>query len=335
MTPRLGARFVRDASILLETRERELDVTSHLGYPKYGGCGLTWIVPWPEEQQLQLKDLDIWFIEVCRRVRLYQDGTRLAARKGISKSQRVNAKHLKGVLGDPFAPIHKTKAKSLTLGRTGFDYRLLIDLLLSGEWKMPLLALLGPTEQSGQTMGLLAEAFVRGQGRTEGFRSRILPLSGAVTQSLGLYKRKLHELALQQVREIEVFSKAIRLGLARCAIGGDDLRELKKQHYAHGRPASLRFDRVADGLFFDYLWDRFEAQEKSADALEAAENRFARVLYNAAKRAFEAALPAVPCARVFRYRAETQARSAFFRSIWSEFPHIFEIQNHMDTPSAN
>ena len=126
VTPRPGARFRRDVAVLLETRETELRSHDHLAYPEEtGGLGLTWLAPWPEGNQLQLSELDIWFIEVCRRIRLQRAGETLIGRKGTSKATRINAKHLKGALGDPFAPVHKTEHKSLTLGGREFDYRLL------------------------------------------------------------------------------------------------------------------------------------------------------------------------------------------------------------------
>ena len=83
--------------------------------------------------------LDIWFIEICRRVRLCEKDGIIVAVKGTSKPPGSTPKP-STALGDPYAPVHKTENKSLTLGEGDFDYRRLTDLLFSGDWDLPLLA---------------------------------------------------------------------------------------------------------------------------------------------------------------------------------------------------
>ena len=333
MTPRPGARFRRDVAVLIETREQEFRSHDHLGYAESGGIGLTWLASWPEDDQLQIKALDIWFIEVCRRIRLCRDGDSLIARKGTSKATRINAKHLKGVLGDPFAPVNTTESKSLTLGSRDFDYRLLTDLLLSGDWTMPVLARPGRQDQDGNTMALVVEALSRGNSRTDGFKSRILPLGGQISRVLGAHRKRLHELARQQMGEIDVFSKAIGFGLALVGAGGDRDR-VRKEHYSHAGIARNRFDRAVNALFFDHLWRRFEAQELGDVALDAAKGEFVVELFATANEIFEFSLPAVPCAGIFRERARARARSAFFASIRREFPELLSTQDRKDPAHA-
>ena len=77
-----------------------------------GGEALLWLKPWPEWRQLDLQSLDPWFIEVCRRVRLTTEG----AERATSKAARINAKAFNGAIGDPWAPVHRTEGKALTLG---------------------------------------------------------------------------------------------------------------------------------------------------------------------------------------------------------------------------
>jgi len=320
MAPRLGARFRRDVAVLLETRESELK--RHDFYTE-NGIGLTWLAPWREQEQLQLKDLDIWFIEVCRRVRLTMAGGVLSGRKGTSKATRINAKHLNGALGDPFAPVHKTDNKSFTLAGRDFDYGTLVELLLSGNWETPLLARPASCDGERETMALVAGALARGNSKTEGFKSRILPLGGKVTRALGPRREELHEHAKAQTETITLFDKAIGAGLALAAAGGDR-EKLKKDHYAHGREARHRFDRAADAIFFTHLWDRFEAQERGPEALEEEKLRYSKALYEQARIAFEAALPTIPCASIFRPRAEARACSAFTGAIWRHYPELFD-----------
>ena len=319
MSPRPGSRFRRDVMVLLETRATEIGVHDHLDYPVTGGLGLTWLAPWPEGHQLQLRELDIWFIEICRRIRLVRDGTALLGRKGASRATRIDAKRLHGALGDPFAPVHVTEGKSLTLSGRDFGYSLLTELLLSGDWRRPVLAWPGSGEKDGRPMLLVAQALARGNSKTEGFRSRVLPLGGSALQALGSYRDRLHELASQQMQEIDIFNKAIGYGLALAAAGGDGDR-IRREHYAHADVARRRFDRIVDRLFFEHLWRRFEAGGQHHEALRAAQAAFVGALFDAARTVFEAALAAVPRAGIFRARTETRARGAFFGRIRYHFP---------------
>ena len=176
-TPRPGAWFRRDVIVLLATRDEEWSKQSFLGFPADGGLGLTWVVPWEDGQQLGLEQLDLWFIEICRRVRLKLQENQLCAQSGNSSAPRLFAKHLNGAVGDPWAPVHVTAGKGFTLAGRNFDYSTLVDVLFSGDWKMPLLARQSALESSAETMALVTAALSRGNCKTEGFKSRILPLA--------------------------------------------------------------------------------------------------------------------------------------------------------------
>lgn len=333
---RPGAHFRRDLSVLIEARAAQMESYDDLGYPAQGGLGLTWLAPWPEGAQLELKQLDIWFIEICRRIRLCaaEDGV-LWARKGVSKATRINAKHLSGYLGDPWAPVHKTDAKSFTLSERDFDYRTLTNLLLSGDWELPLLARPASFETDRDGLVLIAEALSRGNSKTDGFKSRVLPVGGRVARalSLGPQRQALNEIAKQQMKEIEVFDKALSGALALAAARGD--REArKKEHYALATDARTRLDRAADGIFFDHLWARFEAQDKGEKAVAEAKDEFRHKLFARAGAIFKAALPALPCASIFRPRAEARATSAFHAAICKVYPELFSKEDLEETGHA-
>jgi CRISPR system Cascade subunit CasA len=89
-----------------------------------------------------------------------------------------------------------------------------------------------------------------------------------------------------------------------------------------------------DAIFFDHLWARFETQEKGDAALKSEELRFARALFTRAESVFEAALPAIPCASIFRPRAEARARRAFTAAARRNFPELFEKPDREDSEHA-
>ena len=328
MTPRPGGWFRRDVAMLLETRDSELATHAILGYPATGGLGLTWLAPWPERDRLALDRLDIWFIEVCRRVRLAGGGQALSGRKGTSQATRLNAKHLNGALGDPFAPVIKDGSKSFTLAGRDFDYRTLTDLMLSGNWTLPVLARPASFEREGDTLALVAQALARGNSKTEGFKSRILPVGGKISRALGARRAELHELAKSQMTAIANVDKALSYALALAAAGGEP-DKLNKDHYAHARDAHRRFDRAVDVLFFDHLWARLEAPDRNAE-----ERRFASALVGEARPIFAAALPAIPCASFYRLKAEERARLAFDGMLRHHFPDLFETPGREDSDHA-
>jgi len=137
---RPGPWLCRDVTVLLATRETQWNEQAFHGFPRAGGLGLTWTAPWEEGKQLDLGDLDLWFIEVCRRVRLKDENGQISAQSGTSASAGISAKQFNGAIGDPWAPVHVTEGKSFALAGGNFDYSILVKIFFSGDWEMPLLA---------------------------------------------------------------------------------------------------------------------------------------------------------------------------------------------------
>ena len=148
-------------------------------------------------------------------------GDVIRARRSTSKGTRIDAKHFKGVVGDPWAPVHRTEAKSLTLSGGDFDYRRLYTLLFSGDWAVPPLARENASDP--EQMLLVAEALARGNAKTEGFKSRVLPIPGRVARRM-FSSPTATTLSRDQMQEIDGFDTALRTSLALVAARGD--REL-------------------------------------------------------------------------------------------------------------
>lgn len=334
LSPRPGAWWRRDVLALLTARHRGW--TEGPDFPERGGHALLWLPPWPEGEQLRIDQLDPWYIEVCRRVRVTvtPEGG-LQARKGTSKAPRIAAKELNGVVGDPWAPVHKADHKSFTLSGRDFDYKTLRTLLFSGDWALPLLAKPAPFEPKSTSFVLVAAALARGNSKTEGFKRRELPLSGraAYTLTTPEGRQSLDGLAQQQVAEIDLFDHALRDALALVAAAGE-WNGVGKPHYAHTLPARAQLDRAADDLFFHHLWRRFDAQSGGEAASEAVHRDFAESLWSATRTAFDSALPAIPCPARFRPRAEARARRRLWgdKRLRQQFPALFTAPQPMDTP---
>ena len=321
MLIRPGRWFHRDTGALLKFRDSVVGQCG-IDYRYTGGLGLTWLSEWPEDAQLQVSELDIWFIEVCRRLRIVFENKHLSGFKGNSKSTRINAKHFKGAVGDPWAPVHKTEHKSFTLSTGDFDYRTLTTLLLGGDWIVPLLA--EPASFDTQSRSLLVvAALARGNSKTEGFKYRELPLSGRVSRALGVKRQELHELAQLQTEMIAYFEKSLSNALVYANAGGEKEKKISREAYKYADQARDQLDQFADANFFEHLWQRLEAQELSQEALEVENVNFARRLWDHTQVIFEEFLPTMPCASLFRPRAEARARQKLRAMIRKQYPELF------------
>ncbi len=294
--------WTRDVRRLIEDRARGRRNTIGTG----GGPALLWCLDWEEGRQLDVRTLDPWFIEVCRRVRLTVGGGALSAIRANSKRPRTAARAFRGVVGDPWAPVHRAEGKSFTIGPGDMDYTQLCKLLFSGDWERPFLAQAGDAEP-GDTV-LVAEALSRGNSKTEGFKSRVVPVPEAVVPFFS--SETAATCAKAQMDEIKGFDAALRNALALVAAGGHR-DKIERKHYSGAGPARKRFDHAADRMFFRHLWRRVAVASSSDDKVFHVKRAFLDELMEAAKAELNAALPAVPCPAMFRPRAEARARRAF------------------------
>jgi CRISPR system Cascade subunit CasA len=321
ITIRLGTWFRRELAVLLSTREA-ISQTSHLPFNTSNGRALIWIEPWVEGAQLGINELDPWFLEVCRRVRLRKNDELISGLRGTSKASRLDLKAQKGAVNDPWAPVHKAENKSFTLSGGDFGYKKVVDLLLGKDWQAPLLAKIHERHDQG-TMALVLCALSRGNSKTEGLKSRIIPVSGAITSAIGPRQLQLHELAQTQVSVIRDFEEALKYALVTAAAGGERSK-IKMPLYTYANPAAKTLDRFADAIFFEHLWARFKAQELGKRELIKEEDAFAARLWQQTRTIFDHALPSMPCPSLTRPRAEARAGSALKYRIRNRYPELFD-----------
>ncbi|MGR3435481.1 MAG: hypothetical protein ACU0CO_11440 [Shimia sp.] len=273
-----------------------------------GGPGLLWTEPWPEGRQIDAREMDPLAIEVCRRVRLVDRDGLIRAERAASKAARVDAKAFAGVLDDPWAPVRAKEAtpKALTLGEGGrFHYRRMVELLSERDWRAPLAARLDG--EVAADMVLVAEALARGNSKTDGLQSRVLPMPKSAFGVFQKERDRISTAADAQMAEIKDADAALREAVALFAAGGD--------HDAVGKPQRLRaaeararLDAHADRIFFDHLWTRVAAISEGPDAAAAAKRAFKAELVAKARAELTRAFGAVPCAGIRAPRARTRAR---------------------------
>ena len=296
-----------------------------------GAQALLWCLDWPEGERLDLPQLDPWFIEVSRRLRLVEAPEGLTAIRATSSAPRIAADEYHGNLGDPWTPVHKKDAKGLTLGEGDFTFRKLHDLMFGGEWQVPTLATIGPEEEARDTL-LVAQALSRGNCKTAGFKSRVVPIPASAARML--QSDSTAELSNAQIGEVRLFEEALRTAVTLLAGRGN-----RNAAHVVSRSATMqaraRFAKRVDALFFPYLWARVEAQgSDDPEAVDEAGRAFRRALLQAAEAELAAALPEIACSGIMRPRAEARARQAFRRRVIRIDPQILPRTGRGVVPSG-
>ena len=325
LTPstRIGVHIRRDVVTLLQHRSYLL--TNHPMVD--GGIGLLWAIAWDGTESLPLNRLDPFFIEVCRRIRLIAepDG-RMFGIRASSKAARIEAKTMNGRMGDPWTPIDRKGNKSLTLASGGFTYRRITDYLDRSSWALPIL--FAPT--SAEEHYLVARAMVRGQGKTEGYHERIIPLRRGVIgggmlggNSAG---KGLAVIAKERVDDVgkvhRILSHAIQTFMAR---GEADKITPEQRNLA--RPWLNRLDEAVDIDFFEDLQDEVEAEQANGTGQEVRDNWLREKLLPTARNFLSEATDSLPCPAIYRYRALVAAEGLFegrLRSNNGGFSRLFD-----------
>ena len=306
-----SAWWLRDVRQLLSARRSA-------GESEPPRTALLWSAVWPEGHQLALDDLDPWFIEVCRRIRLERSAGKLRALRAASRKSRIASWSLQGNTGDPWAPVHHLDGKCLTPGFGEFDYRRLSDLLFSGEWDLPLLC--RPADGETGDRILVAEALSRGNVKTEGFQSRLLPLPADLLPQIAP-NTPVASLAKAQLEEAKAVGRALDIALAILAAGGG---VAEKRHFKPALASRRRFHREVDHFFFESLWRRARAEEEGETDRFDSQCAFLAELLRIAEAELNLSLPGIPCPAILRPKAEARARRRFRTLLWSAFPHFFE-----------
>ena len=276
-----------------------------------------WVLPWDgsSAERLLPDDLAPFYIEVCRRVRLRLDGNgELYAIRTSSKAARIEGKDLKGRTADPWTPYNPNRdGLPLTLAGGGFNYKRVKEYLF--DWQPPDLLKPTPAEQrSDETMQLVARAMVRGQGKTEGYHERIIPIKSkarnAMMRRTGQDSMEdLGNIAQKRIERIStvqrILSHAIQVFVAR-----GDSDNVSPEHRRLAGPWLNRLDEIVDDRFFDDLQTEF--QDDDAAERDRIHNAWLRdfVLPNARKTLHDAE-DSLPCPAIHRHRARVNAEGLF------------------------
>lgn len=317
-----GLRWQSDVASLLGQRER---IASDYGLAPTGGHALLWLLPWSGKDALALEALDPLYIEICRRVRLAAPQGRIQAHVTGSKVARIAAKNSNGVTGDAWTPIETAKAKALTLSRNGFDYKLMSELIAGDGYTLGAAWRLDGWPQN-TPLQAIAQATVRGQGKTEGYHERRVPISPKLRRLLTSGQRPLvANLAKKRIQAIADMRKLLWISLSLLFANGEN----DSGNDAISQRASRfvqPFEQHEDTRFFDDLAQHIEAEGAQQDAV------YLQWLLGLAERAeavLQHAFVAGPRSGMQRYKAQSAALSRFHAGLrGGKKPPFPELVSH-------
>lgn len=311
-----GRWFQRDLRELLSTRP--LLLSNNPAFPARGGLALVWLEPWDGTRSLPLSHLDVWYVEICRRVRLQaSDNIQITGKVAGSKVARIDSKGLLGRTGDPWTPLvaDGSDFKALTSQRHTFSYRSLVPLLFGGGGhdetvrRAPMQIVSDQDDRDG--LRIITSALVRGQGKTEGFYERSIPISRVARQGFTYVPTDAAgKYAQERVDEAAVMSRDVLYPAALAIFTGAPSPGERKRDddtaKARARLVCDAFERTVDSDFFEALNEELDVIDDET-ARDAVRRTWLRTIEDRARHTLEEALARSPDSAVRHYR--TRARS--------------------------
>lgn len=311
---RWGPRIRRGIRMLLARRREVLGEVADGVFKEEGGLMLLWLESWDTDESLSVAELDPYFVEVCRRVRLVRtEAGDIVARARPAKRNRVDAKALKGRIGDPWIPIKRDgpgAGEARTIGAGGLGYRVAQQIVLR-EKPLALRALPG---EEGADSELHLAVLVRGQGKTEGFFERVIPLPASV--EIGEDDAGLAEIAQGMTDLAAEVEKTLRQAVI-VYLQGPEHPDFRRRD---ARRIVSAFHRRVDAEFFSRLFGAVGGSPEAA--LDRWQVRLRDLAEGSANRVWERWSP--PRAR--REKARTASEAVLFGGLRKHLPNAFRAR---------
>ncbi|MDO4230861.1 MAG: type I-E CRISPR-associated protein Cse1/CasA [Lautropia sp.] len=325
---RWGRRWADDVARLLHERH---EIARKMQLSLEGGYALLWLLPWKGTDSLAFNRLDPFYIEVCRRVRLQlTEHGELFAKVVGTEVPRVEAKDRNGVTGDPWTPVETVKAKALTLSAGGFDYQLMCELIGGGKYTQGSAWRLDGWPQ-GEHLQVIAQTIVRGQGKTEGYHERCVPVSPKVRSLLraktGLNFSDIAQSRIKAIADV----RGLLWGCLVVLFSNGEIAaspEVKERASRFSNP----FEKAEDQRFFDDL-----ALECEVPAEQRAQQRLQWQidLVGRAEGVLQDAFRAGPRSGSRRYKAQSAALSMFHGRLRGKKSPLPDLANYYAQKGAS
>ncbi len=317
-------KFSRDLRVLVNNRNK---VISNHQFLK-GDKELLWLYEWDGKAPLRLDDLAPYYIEVCRRARFTKKNGKIIMNIKSTNNCRISgAKQHRGNVGDPWIPIEKKGKKALTIGKSGFRYDKLCEILFSGNYKTNICSAFNSKENY-----LYCSALSRGKGKTTGIHERTIqipePVKNMLVNKSGLAAQMSQDWIEDAISARIRHLKPALLSLIQGAPG-----ELEWQDTRAGKWLS-EFDRRVDLIFFQALWKVLAEANSSGKAdseiTEKAVWKWRNQLIDIAIEIFLEAKEALPIPSAQKYRTIAKSTNRLERSLTSFLKDAYDANRVSD-----
>lgn len=321
---RWGRRFREALPRLLRHRQKILQGPREYT-PK--GLVLVWLREWDGKDQISLSELDPFYIEICRRVRLFKTAQGLEARSVPADQPRIAAKELRGNVGDAWLPIDKAGKKgdqALTVSSAGITADLLRRILFRDG--IELTELQKPLPAREGDLWLSFSVLVRGQGRTEGFHERWLPIPKEKQSTLfgaSGPPRPLAELAKTAIEFAGTMQRSVLKPAVFSLLGAPERLQLDRDAIdAWWRKLQSRFDALWSDDYFPWLWSVAEDFDRGEE-----ERRWLERLKKHAETILKEAWFQLPLRNGRSFASRVAAERKFYQAIKKQFPQLEEVSH--------
>jgi CRISPR system Cascade subunit CasA len=278
---RWGKRWKTNTARLLQYRPRLLDKKP---YKKNSGLVLSWLAPWNLEASLSLQQMDAFFVEISRAIRLVMSGGKIIA-LGATSKPRVIAKaardEIKGNLGDPWTPISLKSGGAAVFGEEGFSSSRLHNLIFADVDENSIYSSCEFMKATSAADGVFhATALARRGGTdstTEGLHCVDIPIPGRI--AFGFAQRNaaaatLGKISRSRIKDAEtMWRQVLKPALYKFLDGGTKQKpeeigawqtRMEKRLKAWLEETEKSFNAAWSRDFFPLLWDVDLEDEKAS-----------------------------------------------------------------------
>jgi CRISPR system Cascade subunit CasA len=322
-----GAHVMRDVRRLCALRDEAL---RHPAGFSESGIALVWLCPWDGTTTLRPNQLDPYYIEVCRSVRLSVHENRIVGRVAGTEAARIDfSKEARGLTGDPWTPVEidGETVKALTIQSSGFTFRRLANILARRGFELAPLHRVGVEESEHTAFLLVCRALARGQGKTEGLHERRIPVP---PRAIDFWRSGetalLADITEQRIKEAEQVLEALSYALAMLFQNGPDRAGFqppapRSKKKSRATPFLDRLESRIDDDFFRHLFTELEAEhDAERTRLRAA---WLTLLLDRARNILHEAEKGAPSSAVRRFRAQARAEAALSYKFFAMFKDYF------------
>jgi CRISPR system Cascade subunit CasA len=328
---RPGVRW-HDAVIRLFDHRREV-LSGPYGFDPEG-LVLLWTKTWDGDESLPLSSLDPFFIEICRRVRLKANEGSIHVEDMSSKAPRIQARDLKGVVGDAWIPIdlngRSGNVQALTISPQGLTSRTLHRILFGEQLELSVLHRPLPGWKN-HVLWMNVSVLVRGQGKTDGFHEKQIPIPPKVHPRLFGSPQQREPLAELSRNAIE-YASIMQNRVLKPAVfsylqgGGDKIDYNDVTCNEWWLRAADRFGTQWSDEYFRWLWSVPEPIDQETALLG-----WASRLREHAFGALQQVKLIMPLHSGRRFRACSYAESAFAGLLYTHFPMLRGVEHAKST----